>query len=151
MAKGNFIGNCLWATAAIVITWTVTPRPRGLVYAVAPDNAEVILDRDNRTWISLPCMLADNFERATREKLDAFMDDQYILNRREKWSAREILDRDVLERSTMADTHALQRKDPKWHPDDVCNTADGFVEEKTLWGWLTNRPSRWTSDGQWRW
>ena len=56
MAKGNFIGNCLWATAAIVITWTVTPRPRGLVYAVAPDNAEVILGSARKVGLSVCCL-----------------------------------------------------------------------------------------------
>jgi hypothetical protein len=121
------------------------------VYETPPDNAEVILDRDNKTWISPPCLTVDNFERATRNKIDKFIDDEFAFSDREKWSARELITHGVLERSTMGDAHALRRKDPKWHPDDVCNNAGGFLDEKTVWGWLTNRPSRWTPDGQWRW
>lgn len=142
----------LKAATAVAVMLMLTPRCEAQrVFASAPDNAEMILDRNNKTWISPPCMLADNFERATRGRLDTFMDEQHDLNGRNQWSIREILARGVLEKSTMAEAHALQKKDPKWAPDSVCNSAGGFLDERTVWGWLTSRPSRWTPDGQWRW
>jgi len=38
-----------------------------------------------------------------------------------------------------------------WRADDVCNRADGFVDQRSLWTWMTSRPSRWTPDGQSHW
>jgi len=111
----------------------------------------MILDRNNNTWISPPCMMAENFKRVTRDRLDTFMDKQHDLNGRNQWSIREIVAHGVLEKSTMAEAHALRRKDPKWAPDSVCNAVGRFWEEKTIGGWLTNRPNRWMPDGQWRW
>lgn len=102
-------------------------------------------------------MLGDGkIERSTQTRITKFETDNSELGRASRDFADAMGSKIVtgitgIELVTMADAHALRKKDPKWHPDSVCNNAGGFLDERTVWGWLTSRPTRWTPDGEWRW
>jgi hypothetical protein len=117
----------------------------------------MLFDYENLTWFSPPCLKTGNIEADTLARINKFMTDDSELGRATRDFGRAMggnvasMAAIDIELRTEAEAHSLRNKNPKWHPDEVCNKSGGFLEEKTVWGWLTNRPSRWTSDGQWRW
>lgn len=117
----------LVAVAAMLFLYTVEPPP---------DNARVVVDEQQQTYASTPCVLFNKLER------------ELIANRKEISDPSKPLQLlSFANEKTMGEVRA----DPRWARDKTCNYATGFDQIVTVWMRLVGYRSRWSDDGQWRW
>jgi hypothetical protein len=113
----------------------------------------------NMTWFSPPCQIANKIAPASLKLIEKFVTADRELGRPANdfanladalfailaLSSGTDYQRTDVALLTMAQAHAAK---------NGIQTASAAMQG-TYWtngrSWLTNRPSRWTSDGQWRW
>jgi len=105
-----------------------------------PDNARVLIDLEQHSYASIPCVVRGTIER------------ELIKNRTDAWNPKTpLVLMDNAEAGTIAEIRRGQQRGEKWQPDRRCRDANGFMQTISLTDRIFGYRSRWTAEGEWRW
>jgi hypothetical protein len=105
------------------------------VWQPMPDRAKLIIDRENGTYASIPCVIHNTLERPL------------IKNPEEVDNVeRALVLQDYADMTTAGEIRGKSLR-----PDSKCRAANGFGQDVGLWGLIFKQESRWTPEGEWRW
>lgn len=103
-----------------------------------PDNAKLILDTEQHTYASIPCVIRGQTDR------ELIADRSALANSDSPLELASFADE-----GTMGQVRAEGRNGTLWKRDPTCEAAKGF---DVRWHFYQSEPKpRWTPDGNWRW